>query len=225
VKTRCASCDAEVELVFAPAPGGIQVTCPACRTTSFVPASAPGADAAASAPPAREGETTCPKCGEIQPVAAACRRCGLVFARWTGGAAAAEDDAEATRLWAACEAGWDDPSQHDAFIAFCHRRGDLPLAAGRYRAAGQARGAKDSQVTRALARIEKLALTTLELSAPRERRAEKNAPYRNALLVLAALLVLVALGLVWAVFKQQQRAGRAADEPDRVVPVTPVSRP
>jgi hypothetical protein len=138
-------------------------------------------------------------------------------------APAAASDAEVARLWAACEAAWDDPSRHDAFIAFCQRHMLLPLAAGRYRGAGQARGASDPAVTRALARIEKLALTTLELSAQRERHEERRSPYRKSLVVLVALLGLLALGLVWAVFKQQQRAGRVGDPPDRVTPVTPLT--
>ena len=227
MKTQCPGCGASVELVFAPVPGGIQVTCPDCRRTSFVAASAPSPPAAeaARAPRARAGEKECPKCGEVQPEADACRRCGLVFARWQGGAVAAADDvdAEAARLWATCEAAWDEPSRHDAFIAFCQQRAQLPLAAARYRTAGLARGADDAMVTRALARLSKLALTTLELSAQRERPVERALPYRKTLTVLVALLGLLALGLVWAVFKQQQRAGRGADTPDRVLPAIPVT--
>lgn len=219
MKTRCASCGAEVELVFAPVPGGIQVTCPLCTNVSFVAAGVPDVPQAPPRPGA--GEKDCPKCGEIQPEAAACRRCGLVFVRWKGGAGLAQADAEAARLWTACEQAWDDPARHDAFIQLCQRTAQLPLAAGRYRAAGQARGASDPVTRRALERIEKLALTTLELSAQRERQVERRLPYRKTLVVMAALLGLVALGLAWAVFKQQQRAGRGADVPDRVVPVAP----
>jgi hypothetical protein len=240
VKARCEACGVEGELRFvvavAGAGAGIDVTCDACGARTFVPAGAAGAQGAAATQGApsepatvrpKEGEQECPKCGEVQPAASACRRCGLVFVRWKGGAGeAGGEDAEAARLWEAVEVSWTDAARHDAFIAHCQRTQQFPLAAGRYRvAASGARGANDPFVVRSLERIEKLALTTLELSAQRERGAAGASgplPYRNTMMALVALVALVALALVWTMLRQQQRAERQLREPEGVQPVQPV---
>ncbi len=232
MKAQCEKCQAQVELSFAPASGGIDVTCPACQASYFVAATTAGREATATpVPRPAAGEQECPKCGLQQPRADSCRRCGLVFVRWKG--AVAEEgvpaDAEAERreaalLWSACEASWDEPARHDAFIAYCQRTAQFPYAAGRYRATQAARGAAAEPVaTRALERVEKLALTTLKLASRRELVVETKLPYRSAMVLLAVALFLIVGGLFWAVFRQQQRAN-ADDPPDRVMPVVPAAK-
>jgi len=229
VKARCERCQAEVELAFAPAAAGIDVSCPACGATYFVPSAAP------ASPPPRpgEGEQECPKCGLIQPRADSCRRCGLVFVRWKGttsapsepGADASEAERrEAESLWAACESVWDDPSRHDAFLAFCQRTVQFRYAAGRYRAAQAGRGAAaEPAASRALERIEKLAITALELSSRRDRVVEPKLPYRNAVALLAIALLLVVGGLLWASFRQAKKG--EGGEGEKLTPVLPVKKP
>jgi hypothetical protein len=144
--------------------------------------------------------------------------------RWKGGAGeAGGEDAEAARLWQEVEAAWTDAARHDAFIAYCQRTQQFPLAAGRYRvAASGARGASDPFVTRSLERIEKLPLPTLELSAQRERGPGAPAgplPYRNTMMALVALVALIALALVWTMFRSQRRDEERLREPEGVHPV------
>jgi hypothetical protein len=216
MKAQCERCQAEVELSFAPAPGGIVVSCPACKASYFV---ASVQDSPARAP---EGDQECPKCGLRQPRAEACRRCGLVFARWTGEARKEAADGEAALLWAACEVTWDDPARHDAFISYCNRSAQFSYAAGRYRAAQAARGpAAEPVASRSLERIEKLALSALQLSSRRELPVEAKLPYRNAVLMLAGALLLIVMGLLWALLRQQHRP---AEPPERIVPVVPRGR-
>jgi hypothetical protein len=92
VKAQCDRCKEIVPLTFRAQSGGIEVTCPSCDATYFVaetaapaPAPAPvaGPVAADIAPPASSDQMTCPKCGDVQKPAQACRRCGLIIARWT----------------------------------------------------------------------------------------------------------------------------------------------
>ena len=213
MKADCERCREEVELSFAPAPGGIDVTCPKCGATYFVASAAPAPQVAPA-----DG-SGCPKCGAARR-GEACQRCGLVFARWKGEASERAEAGEAAALWAACEADWDDPARHDAFLACCQRTAQFPFAAARYRAARASRGAAaEPAASRALERIEKLALTALQLSSPRAPGSAGGLPYKNAMAVLAVVLFLIVGGLLWAIFKQQARGPDDVEE--RVVPALP----
>jgi hypothetical protein len=223
VKAECERCHEQVDLSFAPATGGIDVTCPSCKATYFVPSEA--SPPASSRPGPDEQE--CPKCGLVQPRADACRRCGLIFVRWKGGAAEDTDGSDAERreaaaLWAACEAAWDDSARHDAFIAYCQRTAQFPYAAGRYRATQSARGAAaEPAASRGLERIEKLAVASLELAGAARRAGGEAAttPYKGAMVMIVLALFLLAGGLLWAIFYQDRRGGRGDDIEERVVPV------
>jgi hypothetical protein len=79
----------------------------------------------------------CPKCGRARADnAAACARCGLVFARWTTKLHKAIDrslDPESEILWAALLESWTNDGKHDQFVKHCAQKGALPPAGMRYR--------------------------------------------------------------------------------------------
>lgn len=89
---------------------------------------------------------TCPKCGDEQKDAEACRRCGLIIANWNPDAAgemSIGEAQEAAALWAACLEAWDEGKRHDLFIEHCRKAGVLAYAAGRYRQSGDREGAAE----------------------------------------------------------------------------------
>ena len=217
MKVQCELCREIVPLAdFTPSAAGLEVRCPACKGSYFVPApgraaqpEAPLAQAAAGGVRAgadasgREGgegdgaganagaEMRCPKCGRRQPRAEACRHCGLVVARWDPDAAApTADDDEARRLFAEAEAAWSDPARHDAFIEHCGRVGQLPYAARCYRDR-LARDPDDAVARAQQARVVAAAELTW-LTRPREQ-ADAPVPYRGLLVGAVVALFLVLL--------------------------------
>ncbi len=234
MKAECERCKQIVELSFAPTAGGIDVACSSCGARYFVAAEAEKLSAAPRGPAAKPtaGEQECPKCSLVQPRAEACRRCGLVFVRWKGAeaepaaVAAVPSDGSAAALWAAVEGGWNDDVRHDAFLAFCQRTDQFSYAAGRYRAAQTSRGAAaEPAAARALARIEKLAITVLELSSRKGAGvAGQPLPYRRTMTLLAVALFLLTGGLLWVVFRQSRPSPDGGDVEERVIPVAPAAR-
>ena len=84
----------------------------------------------------------CPKCGRSRADgAAACARCGLVFANWTpgrrgpgrAGGGGMALDAQGDQLWDQLRASWQDEARHDAFLKHCATAGSLAVAGRRYR--------------------------------------------------------------------------------------------
>jgi rubredoxin len=124
---------------------------------------------------------SCPKCGEPRGERESCRRCGLVFANWTG-APVDEGPAGAAELWAAVEADWSSDARHDLFIEHCRKANALAHAASRYRR----RDAADR-----LAQIQKLAEQTL---AVLPRSAPPAAARRMPLWAGIVLVVLLLAG-------------------------------
>src|SRR5262249_26638526 len=143
MKAQCDKCKEIVALVFKTEPGGIRVTCPSCDAQYSVAAAETDADADADADTATDTATAtatdtvtatapdaaCPKCGEPQKAAAACRRCGLAVAKWptwndpdAGDSSIVLGDVRAAAaLFDLCLASWDDAARHDAFLAHCER--------------------------------------------------------------------------------------------------------
>ena len=228
MKVQCELCREIVPLAdFTPSAAGLEIRCPACKGSYFVPAperaaqpEASPAEAAAGGVRAgedasgREGraggegdgaaggaeeEMRCPKCGRRQPRAEACRHCGLVLARWDPGAAApTTGDDEARRLFAEAEAAWADPERHDAFIGYCGRAGQLPYAARCYRDR-LARDPDDAVARARQARVVTAAELTW-LTRPREQ-ADAPVPHRGvlvgAVVALFVLLLVVLTAPLW----------------------------
>ena len=124
----------------------------------------------------------CPKCGEGQREAEACRKCGLVIARWDPERAEAEfgDVREARELWAAVEAEWGNGELHEAFIEHCRKTDALPFAAWRYRQ----RGAQDR-----LAQIRKIAEQVLVITPRAEAKPQKSRTWMLAAMVVIVLVM------------------------------------
>lgn len=226
MKAQCDRCKEIVPLEFALAAGGIQVRCPACHACYFVAAGDPASPVAPSAPPKVTrlpgAEMTCPKCGEAQPRADACRRCGLLQARWRGSLAAADASSpelaharEAAALWAEVETGWDDPARHDTFLAYCQKSGTYAFAASRYRAALAERPG-DAIAERRLRQVRHLA--ELALLSPRPRAEAERTPFGGAMVVLGLIVLLVVGGLAWALWFRVPAGDDAPRRPERRAP-------
>ena len=142
-----------------------------------------------------DSRTLCPKCWTEQPASDACRKCGLVYAKWQGNLG--EDDEYtgiAGEMWAKCEEKWDDAARHDAFLMFCRREGSLPFAAARYRAA--LKNKPDDPVARKrLDELVKLAefAAQAEMAKDSPRKKGDRSPARSvAIMAAGAALVLAA---------------------------------
>jgi hypothetical protein len=205
VKVQCELCRELVPLAdFTPKPDGIEVRCPACGGTFFVPreerAPAPEPAApptpptpapAAAAPPAPDAaapaatRSTCPKCGRAQAPAAACRYCGLVFAKWDPSAAgpAAGDDV-ARRLHAAVEEDWADEARHEKFIKYCAQAGCLPFAARCYR---ERLNRGEDPVARAQ---QERIISVAEATYLAPARASRDAPLKHRRLLVVLVVVM-----------------------------------
>jgi hypothetical protein len=165
VKAQCERCKEIVALELAVEGEGIRARCPACKASYVVAPAAPK-------PPASPAGMVCPKCGEEQKVAEACRKCGLVIANWKG------EELEGGELGERFAKAATD-AEHEAFIEEARRRGMLAYAAARYRQKG------DRQRLEQIRRIAEQSLAV----AP--RREVKPARSRTVLLVVMIVVVLV----------------------------------
>jgi hypothetical protein len=195
VKVQCELCREVVPLAdFVPSVAGIEIRCPACHGTFFVPADAPPAAVPAPAAAPDATEMDCPKCGRRQPRAESCRYCGLLVARWDPAAApAAGGDEVALRLFAEVEAGWADRQRHEAFIEHCGRAGLLSFAARCYRER-QRRDPDDAMARAQLARVVAVAEATY-LTRPRES-GDAPLPHRGVLVGVVILIFAVLLAVL-----------------------------
>jgi hypothetical protein len=201
VKAQCDRCREIVTLEFSVAAGGIDVICPACKQAYFVSAKT----RAATPPPVAGGDgTICPKCSEMQPRAEACRKCGLVFAKWRGPEVLADTDdpslegaREAAALFALCEEAWTDASRHDAFVAHCRRTEAFGFAAARYRAA-LAKAPDDEIAAGRLKQIRSLAEFLIRV--PDKSGKREPTPYRGTMIVLGVAVALCIAGAIFISF-------------------------
>jgi len=80
---------------------------------------------------------TCPKCGKKgSPEAAACPRCGLVFALWKEDSVvrpAANLDAAGEALWQLTQQDWGNALRHEEFLKHCLQTDTLAAAGRLYR--------------------------------------------------------------------------------------------
>jgi hypothetical protein len=155
----------------------------------------------------------CPKCGDDQPEAAACRGCGLRADRFAAFAAENEEGAgELDALWDACVARWDDEGAHQRFLEEASARLLFVQAARRYRQVLRDRP-DDPVATARLARITRMAEAALLTAPPRRADDEGNEPYKRVIVLLMILVVLAGGG---ALYLMVRSAGAEADGPDPV---------
>jgi hypothetical protein len=185
VRVECESCKELVAARFAIDGDAVRATCPVCdhvMTASGPPAVAP--DPAAQ----------CPKCGAARAAdAAACATCGLSVARMAAYTEArdAEVPAEVRDAWTQATERWAEPASHDELFRRVAAHGCYAWAAGRYRTR------KDAVAVRQLDRLRRAAEATLFASATVRPDATAR-PYRAATAVLLALIIAIAVGLVYA---------------------------
>lgn len=140
---------------------------------------------------------TCPKCGTAQPDADACRRCGLAarhFAAFVPDAPAPGTPA-LLAAWDGLLAAWDDPKQHDGFIALAQAENRLDFAASCYKDCDRPSATEGLQRIRTIA-----ALTMMGSATPRTVR--RSTP---ASLAAAAAIGLVIVGIIIWVMRARGR--------------------
>lgn len=207
MKLQCDLCKEIVPAEFTVAGNAIEVACPACKGTFTVSArgEAPVVDLSARARAARrppaDGEPamTCPKCGDVQPTAAACRSCGLLADKMPEFQRDRDTKvpSEVLAAWDEVTAKWSDEDAHDRFARTASTALSYTWAAQRYRDALRLR--PDDLVAAAqLARLAKMAEATLLASASRKPQAGAKA-YKKATMMIVGLIAFAILGVVYAI--------------------------
>lgn len=212
MKAQCERCKEIVPLQFSVAATAIRVRCPACAaeytveatdTIEAVPVPASTVPRLSTPLVPVAEAMTCPKCGEVQRKSDACRRCGLIIARWNPDSAASDpelgDAREAAALWKLVDENWSDLARHEAFIEHCRRSGVLAFAAARYRQSAARPGSAER-----LAQIRVVAEQSLA-AVPRAAPAAKRSNLRT---VLLAAVVAVLLVLIWVLISSAVGAAR-----------------
>lgn len=181
--------------------GALVVVCPSCgaegrsgapsRPPPFSVVEGEGRPSVADSlvpPPGR-----CPKCiAARDDDALSCARCGLVFANANEADLTPPDELKSR--WEALVGQWSDPAEHDGLLRYAASVGQLAPLARLYRI-WTVRSPTDARAQKALESILTLVATASLVPA---KRVEQNG--RRLLLVLATLLVLVALGLIAALW-------------------------
>jgi len=218
VRVECESCSKLGVAQLAVAGGVVRATCGACGHVTVT--------ALAGAPPEVAEQASeaalCPKCGAVRRAdAIACATCGLAAARM----AAFLDARDATvaepvrSAWQHATDAWTDDARHDALFQVAATHNAYAWAAGRYRSR------RDSIADRQLERLRRAAEATLLAGAT--VRADASArPYRATAGVLAALVIVVAAGLMYAmVVRERRHAARPHAQPGELEPAEPAPAP
>jgi hypothetical protein len=230
VKLQCDLCREIVVADFAVDGGAIQVHCPACQKTFEVKATrgdagaitpTPGPPPAAVEKAARPpGPMVCPKCGDAQPEAAACRTCGLLAAKMSDFArTAAPVPPELEAAWSRAQEAWRDPASHDTVHVVATATSGFAWAAQRYRDRLRA-DPTDTIAAEQLARLARSAELTLFATATKKPDKQQK-PFKGSLVVLAILAVLVVIGVGYAIFAgglREDPGGPPAAAPAKVKP-------
>ena len=218
MRVECESCQQLVVATFAADGAAVRATCPSCgavMSTQSTQAAPPPPPAAA---PGAAGER-CPKCMTVRRGEPACPSCGLAADKMAsyGGVRDAGIPAAVRTAWDHITAAWDDEARHDALWELVSTSGCQAWAAGRYRAASIERPG-DPIAARRLERIRRAAEATLVASATVKRAS--GAPYRATKGILALLIVLLVVGLAYAVFRSSRTVdGPGSAGPDNAVQV------
>lgn len=93
--------------------------------------------------------------------------------------------------WDNAAAHWDDPARHTALLAIVAQTGSYAWAASKYK-----ERAGDPIADKQLERLRSSAVAAMMATSTKKPKGEQ--PYRSTLVVLAALLLILVLGLVFA---------------------------
>lgn len=214
MRVECESCRALVPASFAIEDDTVRATCAICHHVMSMPeassdaavharvgararaAGEAGDDAPDTAPIDARGQAPpCPRCGAPCPgEATACPACGLTVARMAGYISArdAAVPAPVREAWARAAADWGDAARHDQLLQLVVTHNAYAWAAGRYRTRG-----RDAIALRQLDRLGRAAEATLLASATARPDAVAK-PYRATTGVLATFIVVIAVGLWYA---------------------------
>jgi hypothetical protein len=95
------------------------------------------------------------------------------------------------QAWDDAVAHWDEPGKHAALLGLVAQHGLYAWAAANYKAR-----AGDPVADKQLERLRSSAVAAM--MATSTRKPKEDQPYRSTLIVLAALLLILVLGLVFA---------------------------
>jgi ribosomal protein L32 len=234
VKVQCDLCKDIVVADFAVVNDGvIELACPSCRGKFAVNAtrsrrvtgqqvvSGEGQRARrASMPGHHEPAMTCPKCGERQRPAAACRSCGLAAERMADFARdeAAEVSPAVAAAWQRVLGAWTDAAGHEALAQLIAAENAYAWGARRYREVLRARG-EDAVAADQIARLARMAEATLMASAV-GRPPRDPAAYRGITIAILLALFILGGGLVFLLMRGDGNHGEGP-----VMPAEPVARP
>jgi len=237
VKVQCDLCKEIVVADFAVVgDGAIEMSCPSCRGRFTAPATrmrrVTGEQVVrgesqrvrrASMPASHEPSMTCPKCGETQRPASACRHCGLLAERMGEFARdeASEVPATVVAEWQLVVDRWRDPAVHERFAQLVAAHDGYAWAARRYREVLRVR-ADDPVAAEQIARLARMAEATLLASAA-ARPARTTTSYRGVVIVV--LLVALAVGVAVAYHVMSRGDGVTQSIRTPAVPVQPVPQP
>jgi hypothetical protein len=236
VKIQCDLCKEIVVADFAVVgDGSIEIVCPSCRGRYAAPATRArrvtgeqiqrpdGRPRRASLPPPQPGlpDMTCPKCGEVQPPAMACRTCGLQASRMADYAAAEQASVPeaVAAAWEDARVRWSDPDAHERFVQSLAAAECYPWGARRYREILRERPG-DTVAAEQIARLARMAEATL-LAGAVSRQAPSLSPYRGISIVVFALILAIAAGLVYTLFLKRADTGEGRRTPAVPAPQNP----
>ena len=209
MRVECESCRELAAVSLAVDAGAVRATCPTCGHVTSAPLAA-AAGAASEAP-------LCPKCGSARRAGgSACAACGLAVERmaaYRDARDAAVPDA-VREAWAHASEAWSESARHDELLRRVAAHNCYAWAAGRYRTRSG-----DAIAARQLDRLRRAAEATLLASAT-ARPDPVARPYRAAIGVLAILIVVIVVGLLYAVIRQPATAPALAPAAP-VQPLTP----
>jgi uncharacterized Zn finger protein (UPF0148 family) len=148
-----------------------------------------------------EPSTVCAKCGTaLRDGAEACPSCGLAVAKM---ASYAEKEAQVgapiKAAWDAVLASWDDEARHEALFKRIAESGEYTWAAARYREQSRTRPG-DPIATKQQERIKRALEATLLVSATK-RETPGATPYKNTVMLLGIMIVLLLLGGAYMILK------------------------
>jgi|GEM_PF-3261672 len=200
MRVACELCGEVADAVVRVEGDALAVTCAAC-TGTFAAAISPAAIASAST----AAGPRCPKCEAPTTGDGPCPRCGIApeHARSWRGRATEPPTASLGTAWESTLAAWSEEAVHERAAAVATATGDYAWLAARYRAIVRDRP-DDAMARRQLERLSRRAEATLRATAAaprRERATSARIPYA----VVIAIVLVVAVGLLYARYALDQR--------------------
>lgn len=173
--------------------------------------------------------SSCPKCSAPRGEATACARCGLRADKVAAFSSQLDSTVPdvAHAAWERVKAQWEDTAAHDELLRLTTLHGCYAWAVSRYREVRGEAGppfreigdARDPVAARQLDRLRRAAeVALLTTGTPRPDKSPTS--YQSARLVLGIAIVLILIGLAYALY-QQMTVASEPPPPPRPVPAQP----